>query len=167
MVQSLLRLANHCQFRTINVAIEFEHADSMKCLANAMDLMPNLHTVQIICKGHYKRRACCRRDIRKAIDTNQFLEAFGRHVYPSVKRAVLPIQAGSMLASLPAVVDVYINFPYSPHLPEFVTVLAEFATALAANCPVESLGWQAGQGVPTTGACMLFIVVSISHRIQW
>ena len=71
-----------------------------------MDLMPNLHTIQIICQGNRIRRRLSMRAMRKEVDTNQFIKAFGRHYYPSVRRAILPIQAGDMLASLPEVVDV-------------------------------------------------------------
>src|SRR6266478_8102840 len=101
MVQSMLRLANRCQFRIINVAIKAKYADSMEYLADAMDLMLNLHTIQIMCHG-FRGRRCG----PKEVETKQFLKAFGCHDYPSVRRAILPIQARGMLASLPAVVDV-------------------------------------------------------------
>ena len=145
------------QFRIINLAIESEYADSLEYLANAMDLMPNLHTIQIICEGYHIQRRCVR---RRVIDTDQFLKAFRRHTYPSVKRAILPVQARGMLASLPAVADVYINAIYSDHFSEFVG-------ALAANCPVESLGWQVGHDASAAGTRMIFIAVSISYKVQW
>ena len=45
MVQRTLQPSNHCQFRIINVAIELEYVNAMKDLANAMDLMSNLHRI--------------------------------------------------------------------------------------------------------------------------
>ena len=151
----MLQLANHGEFRIINVAIEPRLVNSMKYLAKAMDLMPNLHTIQIICEGYRTQTRCARNLRRRVVHADQFLKAFGRHVYPSARRAVLPIQAKGMLASLPAAVDVYINWPYAHHLSNFITVLA-------ANCPVESLGWHVGYDAPTAGTCMSFMAVSIS-----
>ena len=144
IVQSILQLANLCQFRIVNVVIESEYANSMKDLANAMDLMPNLHTVQIIAQGYHIRSRCSLSARRKVINIDQFLKAFGCHVYPSVRCAILPVQARAVLASLPAVVDVYINSPYCHYFPSF-------ATALAANCPVESLGWEMDYGASAAG----------------
>ena len=155
----MLQLANHSEFRTVNVAIEPGYANSMKYLAKAMDLMPNLHTIQIVCEGYYHQTRCGRRPRPRVISIDQFQKAFGRHVYPSVRRIVLPIQAQGMLASLPAAVDAYIN-----SLDKYR--LSDFIRGLATNCPVESLGWQVGYGVPTGGMCMLFIVVLISCKVQ-
>jgi hypothetical protein len=155
----MLRLANHYQFRVINVAIELEHANSMKYLANAMDLMPNLHTIQLMCHVDHFQESCGLSPGQMRIHADQFLQAFERHDYPSVKRALLPVQARSMLASLPAVVDVYMNSP-STHWQ-----FAQFTTALAATCPVETLGWELGYGVSTAGVWMIFIAVPISYGV--
>ena len=97
------------------MAIEPEYANAMRYLADAMDLMPNLHTIQIICAGHWFGR--CKS--RKIIDTDQFQKAFAGHVYPSVRRAVLPHQARGMFACLPAVTDVYLNQFYVKNFAEF------------------------------------------------
>jgi len=137
-----------------------EYANVLKCLASAMDLMPNLHTIQIICEGsHYTR---CSRVRQRYFDTIQFLTPFERHRYPSVRRAILHVRARYILASLPAVVDVYINS--GKHLSDR---LSEFATTLAAYCPVESLGWKDYPGTSMTGTGMLFIAVPILYRVQW
>ena len=109
------------------------------------------------------RRSCGLSPIRrKVVGNSRFVKAFGCHEYPSIRRAILPVQGRSMLAGLPAVVDVYINAIESHHFYTFVGVLAT-------NCPVERLGWQVGHSAPTAGTCMLFtvLVVSISYWVQW
>ena len=133
------------------MAIEVEFANAMSYLARAMALMPNLHTIQIICQG------CCMKNRPNIIEPDQFRKAFAGHVYPSVRRAVLPIQARGMFACLPAVADVYLNQP------SYAYNFAEFAGDLAQDChSVESLGWvEYDTRAPAAGTCMLLITVSI------
>ena len=151
----VLRLADHCQFRVLNVAIELGYEDVLGHLANAMDLMPNLHTIQIICAAYRASRASKKRVIK----AEKFLKAFESHAYP-VRRVVLPIQARGVLASMPAAVDVYMNSPYVYRFPLF-------ATALASYCPVvESFGWEEVIGLSTAGMCILLVAVPISYRVQ-
>jgi hypothetical protein len=132
------------------VAIEVEFANAMGHLARAMALMPNLHTIQIICQGN---RTKLRPNI---IEHVQFRKAFGRHVYPSVKRAALPTQARGMFACLPAVADVFLN---QPHVFSFDV----WANDLALKChAVESLGWvEFLFGVTAIGTCMSFVTISV------
>ncbi|KIL58940.1 hypothetical protein M378DRAFT_170034 [Amanita muscaria Koide BX008] len=105
--------------RVVNVAIQPKFSPTaLPKLARAMTLMPNLHTVQIICKENMHKRS------------------FEKCVYPSVRRASLPHQATSILSSFPEVVEVYIN--QSVWASEF----RQFLQAVALHCrKVECFGW--------------------------
>ncbi|KAM6499692.1 hypothetical protein JOM56_005200 [Amanita muscaria] len=113
--------------RVVNVAIQPKFSPTaLPKLARAMTLMPNLHTVQIICKENMHKR--CK--------TDRFKKAFENCVYPSVRRASLPHQATSILSSFPEVVEVYIN--QSVWASEF----RQFLQAVALHCrKVECFGW--------------------------
>src|ERR1700759_1180284 len=76
--------------RTVNVAIEAGREDeTLSVLAHSLTLMPNLHTIQII-----SRREDPANKIRNpSVDSDKFRKAFAGRCYPSVWRAVLPIQA--------------------------------------------------------------------------
>ncbi|KAM6499693.1 hypothetical protein JOM56_005201 [Amanita muscaria] len=113
--------------RVVNVAIEPKFSPTaLPKLARAMKLMPNLHTVQIICKENMHEK--CK--------TDRFQKAFQKHVYPSVRCASLPHQATSILASFPEVVEVYINQPVRE------STLSKFLKAVALHCrKVECFGW--------------------------
>jgi hypothetical protein len=126
------------------VVIEVESANAMKHLARAMALMPNLHTIQIICM----------KDRSNVIEPGHFRKAFAGRVYPSVRHAVLPIQARGMFPCLPALADVYINQL------DVDKGFAEFASDLALDChEVESFGWVVYDSQLIATGTMLFILL--------
>ena len=92
--------------------------------------MPNLHTIQIICE-----RGVSGKTRTPTVAGDKFQKAFAGRRYPSVRRAVLPIQATEIFHCFPEVREVYLNQPWTFLVPGYVE-------SMSRHCPkVESFGW--------------------------
>jgi hypothetical protein len=112
----------HCQSRTITVVIST--MNSLKKLARAMTLMPNLHTIHIM------------QDPRGDVRVSQFQVAFSGLVFRSVRCVIVPVIAPDIFASFPEVVEVLTNQPFIAQPPEFLH-------NMISHCPkVECIGWR-------------------------
>ncbi|KAM6498884.1 hypothetical protein JOM56_006832 [Amanita muscaria] len=134
MVLSVIQPLYASYVRIVNIGIEPRVASEMLFnLAPALALMPNLHTIQIVIDPNYpKRRTNCVLVIRSTV----FRNAFKDYLYPSVKRAVLPGQAMTILECFPQVREVCLNQAY--HGGSFFSFLGN----LARNCDkLERFGW--------------------------
>jgi hypothetical protein len=121
----MARRSTHCCYRFITVAIYSRFADdALRRLAHAMTLMPNLHTLHIVC-GPYGH----------GIGHEPFQKAFSGLVFPSVRRVILPAQGTAIFECFPEVVEVLSNHP-------FIFDFSQFLDNLISHCPkVESIGW--------------------------
>ena len=113
--------------------------------------MPNLHTIQIICErgdSSSKVRA-------PAVDDEKFHKAFASRRYPSVRRAVLPIQATNIFHCFPEVREVFLNQPWTHRIPGYIE-------SMSGNCrKVESFGWTDNYASLTVNAGERFFSVMI------
>ncbi|KIL71338.1 hypothetical protein M378DRAFT_212505 [Amanita muscaria Koide BX008] len=125
--------------RIVNVAIEPQFAEaSLRSLAQCLAFLPNLHTVQIICRtsGSMIRPKNMLAPKRKGDERfHAFEQAFAGRCYPSVKRVSLPVEALSAFPCFPEVLDVHLN-------QKVFLGFSSFISAVVHHCAkVESFGW--------------------------
>ncbi len=107
-------------------------------LARCLALLPNLQTVQIQDIWWWER--CYETFEIGWLCKPIFEKAFDGHVFPSVRNAMLPSAAISLLKCFPNVRMVYINDAPRPEVN-----MTEFVQSVAQHCPlVEQFDWAAG-----------------------
>ncbi|KIL71279.1 hypothetical protein M378DRAFT_210297 [Amanita muscaria Koide BX008] len=119
--------------RIVNIAIEPRVASKMLFdLAPALAVMPNLHTIQIVIDPNIPKVRSCNIFV---VGSAVFRNAFKDQLYPSVKRAVLPGQAMTILECCPEVREVCLNSPYENGFLDFLECLTRSCDKL------ERFGW--------------------------
>ncbi|KIL67013.1 hypothetical protein M378DRAFT_159969 [Amanita muscaria Koide BX008] len=101
----------------------------LKKLARALSLMPNVHTVQLICHGTRTQ------GMPPLIEASRIQKAFEGYVYPSVRRVVVPHQARSIFACFPQAQHVHMNQHDFYDFSDSVAGVARYCHT------VESFGW--------------------------
>src|SRR5260370_125283 len=101
-------------------------------LAPALALMPNLHTIQIVIDPNIPKVRSCNIFV---VGSAVFYNAFKDHLYPSIKRAILPEQAMTIFECFPEVREVCLNQPYDDGFFDFLNSVAKSCNKL------EKFGW--------------------------